>query len=76
MRIDAYILKSLHIKIGDRILDWNVLVTSITDAFIIGMDFSHKHKAKLDLGQGTVQIEDQLLYFDHLKTKYSKNLLQ
>ena len=52
----ASYVEGVEISLGSQTYDWNVYVADIEDEMLLGLDFLHKYRAKLDLNSMSMEL--------------------
>ena len=69
MNTEAWLIQGISISFGSSTYKWDVLVVSVKDQIIIGMDFMCHFGVKLNFMDYTFTLQGEVLEFNHVRSK-------
>ena len=69
MNTEAWLIRGIFISFGSSTYKWDVLVASVKDQLIIGMDFMCHFGVKLNFMDYTFTLQGEVLEFNHVRSK-------
>ena len=69
MNTEAWLIQGISISFGSSTYKWDVLVASVKDQIIIGMDFMCHFGVKLNFMDYTFTLQGEVLEFNHVRSK-------